>query len=417
MPAREQLRVRLTREGWYYLFVLSFIVGGAAVCHVNLLIILGGMMLAPLLINWRLSLATMRGVSIRARPIQPVHAAQPLVVEFELANHRRWLAGWMLVVEDRWKLHDPTQPRSRWQWLIDWLPDWAEPWKFGGVTRAIHFTPSLPPGQTTRVHYALHVPRRGLYTTPRFWLRSCYPLGLVEAVLTVRQPREAVVLPRLGHLSGEWTHRIAATLVGEGDHRLRQRASEGDFFAVRPWQSGDSTRWIHWRTTARAARPMVRQFEREPSPIVALILDPYLPQPATKGELARLEAAISFLATALADLAQRDVAQVAVLVASADPQCWIGSPSPVFLDEVYERLARLAGTADDHREAIAAVLRDEVSSSACVLVISSRPGSGDEPSAGEATLPETAVPESSPLADQHTICVASAEFSSLYALE
>jgi uncharacterized protein (DUF58 family) len=400
MSSNYYLRARLTREGWYYLAVLSFIVGGAALCHVNLLVVLGGMMLAPLLINWRLSLAGLRGVTIRRLPLRNVPAGQLMVAEFEITNHRRWFAAWMLVVEDRWRrVADDAPPAAGsgrlaiGRWLHDWL-------FLAGVTKGTVFIPCVAPGETARVHYEFLFPRRGRYAVAGYRLRSCFPLGLVEAVATIRQKAELLVLPRIGRLSGEWTQRIAAVMAGEGEKELRRRASDGEFFAVRPWQSGDSTRWMHWRTTARTGRPMVRQFERESSPTVALVLDPYLPANTTACVRARYEAAISFVATALADLARRDVARVAVLVASAEHPCWIGSRSPVFLEEVLAKLAVVGSDEADHRAGVNEILAQELAGAACVLVVSSRPGS-------DADSPD----------DQHTISVASPEFATLYSLE
>ncbi|QDU31184.1 hypothetical protein ETAA8_63370 [Anatilimnocola aggregata] len=405
-----QLQARLTREGWYYLAVLVFIVGGAALCHVNLLVVLGGMMLAPLLINWRLSLASMRGVSIRPLPFRAVHAGQPLIAEFEISNERRWFAAWLLTVEDRWTM-DRSVPPAGVTPLFARLRDVAE--LFHSVqTVATTFCPHLGPGESVRVHYELVFSRRGQYRSPAVRLRTCFPLGLVEAEVLIAVPRAVLILPRIGRLSAEWTHRIAAAISGEGEPQLRQRASDGDFFAVRPWQAGDSTRWLHWRTTARAGRPMVKQFEREASRMVAIVLDPYLPPTPTAGEQARLEGAISFVCTALADLAQRDVGQLAVLIASAEQQCWVGSRSPVFLEEVLAQLALLKSETNDHRSAAGAKLEAELPASACVLVVSSRPGS-DEPE----ILPPGAIEQTSSLSAQHTIRVASAEFSSLYSLE
>ena len=46
MPLRR--RAWLSREGWYYCGVLAFIVGGAVLRSINLLVILAGMMIAPL---------------------------------------------------------------------------------------------------------------------------------------------------------------------------------------------------------------------------------------------------------------------------------------------------------------------------------------------------------------------------------
>jgi uncharacterized protein (DUF58 family) len=404
MNSVAHLRARLTREGWYYLAVLSFIVGGAALCHVNLLVVLGGMMLAPLLINWRLALTCLRGVSIRRRPIRSVHAGQPLIVEFEITNRRRWLGAWMVAVEDHWQ-REEVQPlaasRTMWTIVRNWLSQWFTPTP---ITKATAFVPCIEPGETARLNYELQMSRRGRYSLASFCVRSCFPLGLVEAVVTIHDLREVLILPRIGRLSAEWTQRITAAVSGEGERQLRHRAGDGEFFAVRPFQAGDSTRWMHWRTTARAGRPMVRQFERESTATVALILDPYLPAEPTAGDRARFEAAISFLVTALADLASRDVSRLAVGVAYAEQQLWIGSRSPVFLEEVYQQLAQVRSVTADHRLEAEELLEQQLAEAACVLVISSRP-------AKEADGSE------SPFAGQHLISVASSEFATLYSLE
>ena len=41
--------VAITREGWYYLGMFGFIVAGAIIRDINLLYIMAGMMLGPLL--------------------------------------------------------------------------------------------------------------------------------------------------------------------------------------------------------------------------------------------------------------------------------------------------------------------------------------------------------------------------------
>ena len=56
MPLRR--RAWLSREGWYYSFVLGFIVGGAVLRSINLLVALSGMMFALLFLNWRMVMAS-----------------------------------------------------------------------------------------------------------------------------------------------------------------------------------------------------------------------------------------------------------------------------------------------------------------------------------------------------------------------
>src|SRR5436189_233732 len=98
MPLRR--RAWLTREGWYYLAVLAFIIGGAVLRSINLLVVLAGMMIGPLLFNWRLVMASLMGLVVRRELPAQVVAGDPLTVEITLENTRWWLSSWLVVVED-----------------------------------------------------------------------------------------------------------------------------------------------------------------------------------------------------------------------------------------------------------------------------------------------------------------------------
>src|SRR6476660_642960 len=98
MPLRR--RAWLTREGWYYLAVLTFIIGGAVLRSVNLLVILAGMMIAPLLFNWRLAMASLTGLVVQRRLPAQILAGEPLTVEIHVKNTRWWMSTWLLRLED-----------------------------------------------------------------------------------------------------------------------------------------------------------------------------------------------------------------------------------------------------------------------------------------------------------------------------
>src|SRR5436309_3490770 len=99
MPIRR--RAWLTREGWYYLAILAFIIGGAVLRSVNLLVILAGTMIAPLLFNWRLAMASLTGLVMQRRLPTQILAGEPLTVEIHVQNKRWWMSTWLLRIEDR----------------------------------------------------------------------------------------------------------------------------------------------------------------------------------------------------------------------------------------------------------------------------------------------------------------------------
>src|SRR5213080_130141 len=93
-------RAWLTREGWYYLAVLIFIIGGAVLRSVNLLVILAGTMIAPLLFNWRLAMASLTGLVVQRRLPAQILAGEALTVEIHVQNKRWWMSTWLLRVQD-----------------------------------------------------------------------------------------------------------------------------------------------------------------------------------------------------------------------------------------------------------------------------------------------------------------------------
>src|SRR3954451_16541607 len=98
MPLRR--RAWLTREGWYYLAILTFIIGGAVLRSINLLVVLAGMMIGPLLFNWRLVMASLMGLVVSRRLPRQVVAGEPFTVEIAVENTRWWLSSWLVLVED-----------------------------------------------------------------------------------------------------------------------------------------------------------------------------------------------------------------------------------------------------------------------------------------------------------------------------
>src|SRR6476660_2266458 len=122
MPIRR--RAWLTHEGWYYLAVLAFIIGGAVLRSVNLLVILAGTMIAPLLFNWRLVMASLMGLTVHRKLPEQILTGQPLTVEVTVENQRWWMSSWLLTVEDWAKRQESgvSSPEpANWRWLTSFL--------------------------------------------------------------------------------------------------------------------------------------------------------------------------------------------------------------------------------------------------------------------------------------------------------
>src|SRR3954471_4259826 len=99
MPIRR--RAFLTREGWYYLALLAFVLGGAVIRSGNLLLILAGMMVGPLIFNWRLVIAALTGLVVKRQVPALVVAGERVTVEIAVQNTKWWLSTWLLRIDDR----------------------------------------------------------------------------------------------------------------------------------------------------------------------------------------------------------------------------------------------------------------------------------------------------------------------------
>ncbi len=375
MPLRR--RAWLTREGWYYLAVLAFIIGGAVLRNVNLLVVLAGMMLAPLLFNWRLVMASLSGLSARRKLPGQMLAGQALTVEVHVENPRWWMSSWLVSVEDWVQGQESgfgsqeSARHSLWQRLRAWLMQ-IDPFHLHAM-RAAAVIPQVRARATAIGTYRITLFRRGRYRFGPLRLSTRFPLGLVRAQVTLPEYGELIVTPRLGRLLPEWSSLLEAELVGDQRRHPQRGLSDGDYYGLRPWQSGDSLRWVHWRTTAKLGRPIVRQYERRRSRDVALLIDPYQPPRPNATDEGLLELAISLAATAVHDITTRGQSRLTVGIAGRKAEIQSGPASDLFCQEI---LGRLADLAPDHDYPIAQGLEqtlDAAPRGVRLLVISPRP--------------------------------------------
>lgn len=367
MPVRR--RAWLSKEGVYFLGVLAFIIGGAVLRSFNLLVVLAGMMIAALLLNWRIVMATLRGLAVERKLPAHVTAGELLTVELKVHNTRRSLGAWLVTVEDWVERLGETPPASRarqsWWPSIRALLGWNR-------VRGEALATEIAAGSAATATYRLTLARRGRYRFGPLRVSTRFPLGLVWGHFTLEDWAELIVAPRIGRLSRQWVALLEAELAGDQRRHPQRGVAEGDYYGLRPWQSGDSTRWIHWRSTAKLGRPTVLQFERQRNRDVALILDPWLPENPAPQDVGQLELAVSLAATAVVDLTTRGQSRLVFAVAGPSPEVRSGPASPLFCEELLRELATLRGAAESSLAETLEHVRDEAPRGVRTIVISPR---------------------------------------------
>ena len=126
-----------------------------------------------------------------------------------------------------------------------------------GVGAARFVLPPLPTGRTHDELYVVPTHRRGVIPVGPARTVQGDPLGLVRRVVERTEVAELFVHPRTSALES-----LGAGLLRdlEGAATEDQSMSDLAFHALREYQPGDDRRHIHWRSSAKAGRLLVRQF-------------------------------------------------------------------------------------------------------------------------------------------------------------
>ncbi len=348
-------RTRISIEGWYYLLVLAFIVGGAMMREINLLLFVAGILIGPLVISWRLVNRVLQQMDIVHKLPGGIGAGEMLVAEVAVSNGRRRLDAWGITVEDRIVRCDSRGDGEE-----------------AGETVRVFFS-HIPAQATCVANYQGRIARRGRYAAGPLEMSTRFPLGLLRRTVKFTGKQYLFVYPRMGRLTTQWMQMMQPAWIGSRRSQQRQGMVEGEFHSLRDWRGGDSKRWIHWRTSARRNKLSIKQFERQQSQNVALLADLWLPPDADADDLRRIEEVISFAATVVANHCRRGSSRLLLGIAGSKQETVAGVTSTGLLEECLEELAVAQPSSVDR---LPQLLNDVLSTArpeTRVVVLSTRP--------------------------------------------
>ena len=236
-----------------------------------------------------------------------------LAVERNLLLRRESRLGWVQVggqIEMRFTVSNTSFLPAMWVLFEDrsTLPGYDASSSF-----------SLGAGDFKQWNLAIPCNRRGLYTFGEAELEISDPFGIYK--LTIYDPAQSslLVLPQIVTLP---PFRIRpAGFNGEGRPRPNQPEQIVSVSTVRDYRPGDSTRFIHWRTSARQDKLFVRLMEGAPEGNWWILLDLDQRSLASEG-LDSVEERGVTLAASLADSGIQARKSVG-LVVNGDELAWL----------------------------------------------------------------------------------------------
>lgn len=165
-------------------------------------------------------------------------------------------------IEERITVHNSLLIPRLWLQIIDHanLPG-------HGASRVI----DLAPGGTRSWVVRTPCPRRGEYCLGPTTLAGADPLGLFKTQRDYRGTQRILVYPKTVELPAFSVP--TANLLGGQRRRTGFQQTTPQASEVREYAPGDPLNRIHWPTTARAGRLMVKEFDTDPTADVWIYLD------------------------------------------------------------------------------------------------------------------------------------------------
>jgi uncharacterized protein (DUF58 family) len=234
--------LRLTSEGLRFVMI-TFAVGIAALnTGNNLLYLLLAMMLALIVVSGVLSEKCLKGLNIQRRLPPHLFAGEPATVALRVTNEKRHFPSFSLRISD----------------VIVGAAQFA-------ATHLLY----LPPKGSTVHSYRLLFPKRGQFRVEATRVSTRFPFGLFVKIATLPNQAEMVAYPAPKPLPPAILD--ALETIGH-DREASRRGLGSGLYNLRDYHVGDDTRSVHWKTSARQSRLVVRETEAEDQRQVTLAL-------------------------------------------------------------------------------------------------------------------------------------------------
>lgn len=263
--------------------VVCVLIGIAAInTGSNLLYLCTSMMLSMVIVSGILSELALKGLRAARRVPGEIYADEPFAVRYALENGKRRMPSFALSVT-------------------------GYPAGAGG---AAAFMLRLPAGGSGEASAMERVARRGRWVTDGLEVSTGFPFGFFRKSLRIPRREELLVFPPVVMLPVEIPR---ALTQGIGESPAGRAGQGAGLRSLRDYQSYDEARLIHWKSSARLSRLLVKELEAEHKRTVTVILDDLAPGGGADGFGAAFEEAVALAAAAVRSLVMEHGVPVAFL--------------------------------------------------------------------------------------------------------
>ena len=237
------------------------------------------------------------------------------------------------------------------------------------------FFPRVPGQRADAGPLAVPEPKAGQVPVPRPGPRHALARSASWSIGSrSRCPTSSSSIRRIGQLTRRWLLIQRQATENRRGQRHDRSAQQMEYHGLRDYRSGDSPRWIHWRTSARRGKLMVKEFEQQNEQDLAILVDPWLPRTkATPEQREAVEQAIPFAATVCLETCRHQGRRLLLGWTGPTP----GRPAGAGLGQAAPRAARAArgppAASEGGLAELLDVLPPVVLREAILIVVSTRP--------------------------------------------
>ncbi len=261
---------RVTARGALFLFLLVLIAASTLNTGNNLLVLVLSYLMAALLVSGMVSNLVLHGLRVTLNLPETIHAGQKAFSLLTLHNEKKYLPSFALSLRGKGE-------------AVEGATDFFSQEKHFPFLRAGSF-------HTARLEARFH--RRGVYPVSGFEVRTKFPFGFFFRGREVPAEGKITVYPLLLDVRS-FLRRFPYL---QGPEVYNQRGAGTGLYNIRDYQRGDDSRHIHWKSTAKLSRLMVKEFIEERDDAFQVVLSTHLPERTTRA-LQAFENALSLVAS------------------------------------------------------------------------------------------------------------------------
>lgn len=282
---------RVTTEGTRFLFFTLAVAVAAINTGNNLFYLLLAMMLSIILMSGIMAEYCLRRLEFHRHLPELVYAGEPMTATVVVANRKVRLPSFSLHLWDVTGEQEIDRGLTLWQ---------------------------LMPGASQILSYPLIATRRGRLGFDGVCVGTSFPFGLFLKKAYYPLDGSVLVAPTIRPVESTFLQDLA--LFGQ-DMSLPRKGHGSDLYNLRQYHAGDDSRSIHWLSTARTSKLMVRETEAEDQRRVTLMLSLFAPL----SHEVPFEEAVSLTASMVQDFGARGY-QVRLVVGGMSSSFGQGEP-------------------------------------------------------------------------------------------